>query len=243
MTTLGLPVPVTAFLFDLDGVLTSTASVHAAAWKEMFDEFLHGLPGQRPFDIATDYPKYLDGRLRSDGARAFLQSRGIELPEGDPDDPPDTQTISGLGNRKNELLLQRLKDGGLKPYPGACRYLEAVRAAGHPAAVVSASTNARAALASTGLDKLVDLVVDGFTARERGLAGKPAPDMFLAAASDLGVEPGKAAVFEDALSGVEAGRAGGFGAVVGVNRADQRDELLRHGADLVVDDLGDLVES
>jgi beta-phosphoglucomutase family hydrolase len=241
MTTLGLPVPVAALLFDLDGVLTSTAAVHAAAWKQMFDEFLRDR-GEPPFDVETDYPRYLDGRLRSDGARAFLKSRGIELPEGQPDDPPDAQTIAGLGNRKNDLVMARLKTEGLQPYPGARRYLDAVRAAGLPAAVVSASTNCRPVLAATGLADRISVVVDGQDAGERGLRGKPAPDMFLAAAADLGVEPAKAAVFEDALSGVEAGRAGGFGCVVGVDRAHQREELLRLGADLVVADLGELVD-
>ncbi|HEY0641669.1 MAG TPA: HAD-IA family hydrolase [Pseudonocardiaceae bacterium] len=228
---------VRAHLFDLDGVLTSTAEVHAAAWREMFDAFL-AARGERPFDPAVDYPRYLDGRLRADGTRAFLASRGITLPDGEPDDPPDRETVQGLGNRKNELVLAALRSGRLDAYPGAVRFLDEVR--GAPCAVVSSSTNCRPVLESIGLVDRMDVVVDGLVAHVEGLAGKPAPDMFVHAARKLGVEPHEAAVYEDALSGVAAGHAGGFAVVVGVDRAHQRQALLDVGATLVVDDLGEL---
>jgi beta-phosphoglucomutase family hydrolase len=242
---LGLPDRVRAGLFDLDGVLTRTATVHAAAWKEMFDEFLRRRAEETggrfvPFDVHTDYDRYVDGRPRADGVRSFLASRGIDLPDGSPDDPPSAATVHGLGNRKNELLLAKLA-GGVDVYPGSVRYVEAMRDAGLPRAVVSSSANTRAVLEVTGLDKLFDVVVDGVVAEQEGLAGKPAPDTFLAAARRLGVDPSAAAVFEDALAGVEAGRAGGFGSVVGVDRVGQAEELRRHGADIVVSDLADLL--
>jgi beta-phosphoglucomutase family hydrolase len=242
---LGLPDRVRAGLFDLDGVLTRTAIVHAAAWKEMFDEFLRRRAEETggrfvPFDVHADYDRYVDGRPRADGVRSFLASRGIDLPEGSPDDPPSAATVHGLGNRKNELLLAKLA-GGVDVYPGSVRYVQAMRDAGLPRAVVSSSANTRAVLEVTGLDKLFDVVVDGVVAEQEGLAGKPAPDTFLAAARRLGVDPSAAAVFEDALAGVEAGRAGGFGSVVGVDRVGQAEELRRHGADIVVSDLNDLL--
>jgi len=241
---LGLPDHIRAGLFDLDGVLTRTAVVHAAAWKEMFDEFLRRRAEETgepfvPFDIHADYDRYVDGKKRADGVRSFLASRGIELPEGGPDDPPSAPTVHGLGNRKNGLVLAKLA-GGVEVYPGSVRYVEALRDAGLPRAVVSSSANTRAVLEVTGLDKLFDVVVDGVVAEQEGLAGKPAPDTFLAAARRLGVDPPAAAVFEDALAGVEAGRAGGFGSVVGVDRVGQAEELRRHGADIVVSDLADL---
>ncbi len=242
-TDLGVPAGTTAFLFDLDGVLTSTAVLHRAAWQEMFDEYLRTRAGGHafvPFDPDTDYPRHLDGRLRADGTRAFLASRGIELPEGTQDDPPTAETVHGLGNRKNELVARRLRSG-VRPYPGARAYLEAVRDAGHQRAVVSSSANCRPVLAAAGLTDLLSVVVDGEVARRDGLAGKPAPDTFLAAAAAMGVDPAHAAVFEDALAGVAAGRAGGFGFVVGVDRADQADALREHGADVVVDDIGELL--
>ena len=245
-TNLGVPDGTAAFLFDLDGVLTSTAVVHSAAWREMFDEYLRARAERTgepfvPFDPATDYPRHLDGRLRADGTRAFLASRGIELPEGTPDDPPTAETVNGLGNRKNELVTELIRHGGVEPYPGARRYLEAVRDAGYPRAVVSSSANCRPVLAAAGLTDLLPVVVDGVVARRDNLTGKPAPDTFLAAAKELGVDPARAAVFEDALAGVAAGRAGGFGYVVGVDRADQADALREHGADVVVGDIGELL--
>jgi beta-phosphoglucomutase family hydrolase len=244
---LGLPDSIRAFLFDLDGVLTQTASVHAAAWKEMFDAYLaarakrEGCPFVA-FDPVADYDAYIDGKLRADGTRSFLASRGITLPEGNPDDSPDAETINGLSNRKNQILLDTLKRDGVQVYPGSVRYLEAVRKAGLPRAVVSASANTRQVLAAARLDNAFDAIVDGVVAGRDHLRGKPAPDTYLAAARLLHVEPAAAAVFEDALAGVEAGHAGGFGFVVGVNRVGQRDALREHGATRVVDDLSELLD-
>ncbi|MFF5176554.1 HAD family hydrolase [Micromonospora sp. NPDC000316] len=245
---LGLPDHVTACLFDLDGVLTQTARVHNAAWTQTFDEFLRqhatatGTPFQ-PFDPGPDYNRYVDGRPRADGVRSFLASRGIVLPEGSPDDPPDADTVNGIGNRKNVLLLERLRADGVEVYPGSVRYLEAATAAGLRRAVVTASANGREVVAAAGLEHLLETRVDGLVARQQGLRGKPEPDTFLAGAALLGVEPTQAAVFEDALSGVAAGRAGGFGYVIGVDRVGQADELLAHGADIVVTDLADLLDA
>jgi beta-phosphoglucomutase family hydrolase len=249
---LGLPDGTRACLFDLDGVLTDTASVHAASWKQMFDEFLaarareEGVAQEgtalRPFDLVTDYGPYVDGRPRLEGTREFLRSRGIELPEGTPDDPPGTGTLYGLSTHKNDLVQVLIVENGVEVYPGSVRYLHAVREAGLATAVVSSSANAEQVLAVAGLSELIDHRVDGITARERGLAGKPAPETFLTAAADLGVEPAAAVVFEDALAGVVAGRAGGFGAVVAVDRLDQADALRAAGADVVVTDLAELLE-
>ncbi|HEV7908960.1 MAG TPA: beta-phosphoglucomutase family hydrolase [Pseudonocardiaceae bacterium] len=249
MTTparIGLPDAVRACLFDLDGVLTKTALVHDAAWKEVFDDFLRtraqrtGEP-LRPFDPGDDYQHYVDGKPRADGVRSFLASRGVSLPEGDPDDPPAAETVQGIGNRKNQVLLQRIRRDGVEVYDGSVRYVKTVREAGLRTAVVSSSTNTRDVLESTGIGALFDVCVDGITVRERGLRGKPAPDTFLAAASELGVRPPAAAVFEDAVAGVEAGRAGGFGFVVGVDRVGHAAALLEHGADVVVTDLAELL--
>jgi beta-phosphoglucomutase family hydrolase len=242
----GLPEGTRACLFDLDGVLTDTASVHAAAWKQMFDEFLaaraarEGVP-HRPFDLAADYGPYVDGRPRLEGTREFLRSRGITLPEGGPDDDPDAETVYALSTRKNDLVQDHIAGGEVVVYPGSVRYLEAVRGAGLATAVVSSSANAEQVLAAAGLTALVDHRVDGVTAKERGLPGKPAPDTFLAAAADLGVEPAAAVVFEDAIAGVAAGRAGNFGAVVGVDRHGQPETLRESGADVVVGDLAELL--
>lgn len=243
MTEIGLPDSVRACLFDLDGVLTPTAKVHAAAWKEMFDTFLRHREGAgfRPFDETADYEAYVDGRPRGDGVRTFLQSRDIALPEGEEDDPPERDTVHGLGNRKNVLVLEKIRTEGVRPYPGSVRYMEAVRAAGLRTACVSSSANAHDVLVSAGIDHLIDVRVDGVTAREMGLRGKPKPDTFLEAAHDLGLGPEQAAVFEDALVGMDAGRAGSFGYVVGVDRVGQAEELRRHGADTVVADLADLL--
>lgn len=242
----GVPAGIRAFLFDLDGVLTQTAKVHAAAWKEMFDAFLRGRAEAggdafRPFEIATDYVQYVDGRLREDGVRGFLESRGIALPEGGADDPPDAETVHGLGTRKNDLVLRLIDERGVEVYPGSVRFVEAARAAGMRRAVVSASKNCRAVLAAAGIEGLFEARVDGVVAAERGLRGKPAPDTFLSAAEMLGVEPAGCAVVEDAVAGVAAGRAGGFGWVVGVDRAGQADALREQGADVVVGDLSDLL--
>jgi beta-phosphoglucomutase family hydrolase len=243
---LGLPDHVRACLFDLDGVLTSTASIHAAAWREMFDGYLRQRAAREgqpfvPFS-GHDYDTYVDGKRREDGTRSFLEYRGITLPEGSPDDPPGAETVHGLANAKNEILQRKLETGGVAAYPGSVRYLHEVKKAGLASAVVSSSANATAVLAAAGLDGLVDLVVDGIVAAREHLAGKPAPDTFLAAASQLSVPPAGGAVFEDALAGVEAGRAGGFGCVIGVDRAGQAAALRAHGAGVVVTDLAELLD-
>ncbi|HEY0696518.1 MAG TPA: beta-phosphoglucomutase family hydrolase [Micromonospora sp.] len=243
---LGLPAHVTACLFDLDGVLTQTARVHNAAWRQMFDAFLReraAATGEpfRPFDTGADYNRYVDGRPRADGVRTFLASRGIELPEGAPDDPPAAETVHGLGNRKNVILLDLIRTGGVQVYQGSVGYLRAAARTGLRRAVVSASANCREVVAAAGIADLLEVRVDGIVARAEHLRGKPYPDTFLAAARRLGVLPEEAAVFEDALAGVEAGRAGGFGYVVGVDRVGQAAQLRRHGAHVVVGDLSELL--
>lgn len=249
--TLGLPEGVRGCLFDLDGVLTKTAKVHAAAWAQMFDEFLRQRSQQTgepfvPFDPIADYDAYVDGRPRLDGTRTFLDARGISLPEGKPDDPPDAQTdaptVQGLSNRKNELVQERLKSGGVETYDGSVAYVRAVRDAGLHRAVVSSSANTAQVLRAAGIEDLFETRIDGQIADERHLAGKPAPDFFLAGAQALGLGPSEAAVFEDALAGVAAGRAGHFAFVVGVDRSGQADELRKHGADIVVRDLAELMQ-
>jgi beta-phosphoglucomutase family hydrolase len=244
---IGLPDGVRGCLFDLDGVLTKTAKVHDAAWKEMFDSFLReraGRTGQQfvPFDPVEDYDTYVDGKPRADGTRSFLESRGIELPEGSPDDPPEAETVNGLGNRKNVILLKLIKEGGVEAYEGSVRYVRAARDAGLRRAVVSSSANCRDVLVAAGIDDLFEVRIDGVVAQQQHLRGKPAPDTFLAGARALGLEPSAAAVFEDALAGVEAGRAGTFGYVVGVDRVGQADALKAHGADIVVQDLAELLD-
>ena len=243
---LGLPDTVRACLFDLDGVLTDTASVHRKAWKAMFDAYLRERSQRTgepfvPFDIAADYLTYIDGKKREDGVRSFLAARDITLPEGDSDDAASAETVNGLGNRKNEQFHQSIHEDGVKVFEGSRHYLEAVAAAGLAVAVVSSSSNTREVLEVTGLDKFVQRRVDGVTMREEHIAGKPAPDSFLRAAELLGVEPAKASVFEDALAGVEAGRHGNFGCVVGVDRVGQAEALRRKGADIVVADLAELI--
>jgi beta-phosphoglucomutase family hydrolase len=230
---LGLPDDIEALLFDMDGVLTQTATVHAAAWKQMFDEYLREQDGdQPPFDREIDYDEYVDGKPREDGVRDFLASRGIH--------PPDDE-LRRLGDRKNELVQDLIHRDGVKTYDGSIRYLKAAREEGLRTAVVSSSKNTQEVLDVTGIAGLFDDIVDGNALDGRGLEGKPAPDTFLAAAQDLGVEPKHAAVFEDALAGVAAGRAGGFGCVIGVDRHDEPDALKQHGADVVVSDLADLL--
>jgi beta-phosphoglucomutase family hydrolase len=243
---LGLPAEIRACLFDLDGVLTQTAKVHAAAWKRAFDELLRKraeASGERfvEFDAVKDYDEYVDGKPREDGVRSFLQARGIELPEGDEHDAPDAQTVHGLANRKNEIVLGMIHSDGVQAYAGSTSYVRAVRDAGLPRAVVSSSANAHEVLAAAGIADLFDTVVDGAQAKREHLHGKPAPDTFLAGARALGVAPAAAAVFEDALAGVQAGRAGRFGCVVGVDRAGQAQALREHGADVVVGDLAELL--
>ncbi|MBA3250627.1 MAG: beta-phosphoglucomutase family hydrolase [Geodermatophilaceae bacterium] len=240
---LGLPDTIRACLFDLDGVLTQTAKVHQAAWKSTFDEFLRQRDGARFAEFTpADYNEYVDGKPRRDGVRDFLASRDISLPEGDPDDPPDAETVAGVGNRKNELLLREIDEHGVDSYAGSLRYARAVRDAGLSAAVVTASANGEQVIAAAGFAELITARIDGVVAAEQNLRGKPAPDTFLAGARALNVSPAEAAVFEDALAGVAAGRAGAFGYVVGVDRVGQRAALEQRGADVVVDDLDELLD-
>ncbi|MBT8224113.1 MAG: beta-phosphoglucomutase family hydrolase [Dactylosporangium sp.] len=243
---LGLPNHITACLFDLDGVLTPTATVHAAAWKELFDEVLRRRADRDgmlfiPFDTGNDYHKYVDGKARVDGARSFLESRQISLPEGRPGDSPDVETVEGLAARKDHYFTTRLRRAGVRPYPDAVRYLAAAKSAGLRRGVVSSSRHCEEVLRTSGIDVFVEEHVDGMVAMRERLPGKPAPDTFLAAAERLGVAPEKAAVFEDALAGIDAGRAGGFGCVVAVARGGAADELLAHGADIAVNNLEELL--
>jgi beta-phosphoglucomutase family hydrolase len=245
---LGLPEGVRACLFDLDGVLTKTAKVHAAAWKEMFDAFLRergAKGGERfaPFDPVADYDEYVDGKPRYDGVRSFLAARGIDLSEGEESDQAAAETVHGLGNRKNEIVLRMIRDAGVEVYEGSVRYVRAAREAGLRRAVVSSSSNCREVLVAAGIENLFEQRIDGLVAEREHLKGKPAPDTFVAGARALGVAPGQAAVFEDALAGVTAGRAGGFACVVGVDRVGQADELREQGADVVVSDLAELLDS
>lgn len=244
---LGLPDGIRACLFDLDGVLTQTAKVHAAAWQQMFDAYLRERAQRTgeefvPFDPVDDYDEYVDGKPRYDGVRSFLESRGIDLPQGTPDDPPGAETVDGLGNRKNELVLKLIHDQGVEAYEGSIRYVKAVRDAGLRRAVVSSSTNCKDVLEAAGIADLLEERIDGVVAEREHLKGKPAPDTYLAGAKTVGVEPAEAAVFEDALAGVASGRAGNFGFVVGVDRVGQADALREHGADTVVKDLAELLE-
>jgi beta-phosphoglucomutase family hydrolase len=236
---LGLPDGVTACLFDLDGVLTQTAKVHAAAWKQLFDAYLRERAARTgeefvPFDPVSDYDQYVDGKPRYEGVRSFLAARGIELPQ---------ETIEELGNRKNEIVLAMIREQGVEAYEGSVRYVRAAREAGLRRAVVSSSTNCRDVLVAAGMDDLFEERIDGVVAERDRLKGKPAPDTFLAGARALGVTSAQAAVFEDALAGVEAGRAGDFGLVVGVDRVGQAEALRAHGADVVVEDLAELLNA
>lgn len=231
----------------MDGVLTRTAKLHAAAWKETFDAFLRERAGRTgepfvPFDEVADYDGYVDGKPRAEGIRSFLASRGIELPEGSDDDAPDAETVHALGGRKNDIVLRRMRADGVEVYEGSVRYVRAVRAAGLRTAVVSSSEHCREVLAAARIEDLFETRIDGIVSARQHLRGKPAADTFLAAARALRVGPPEAAVFEDALAGVAAGRAGGFGCVVGVDRAGQADALTEHGADIVVSDLSDLLD-
>jgi beta-phosphoglucomutase family hydrolase len=245
---LGLADKVSACLFDLDGVLTKTAKVHASAWKEMFDAYLRERAARTgepfvPFDEVAEYDQYVDGKPRYEGVQSFLASRGIELPRGEPNDPPQAETVDGLGNRKNEIVLRLIREHGVEPYEGSVRYVHAAKEAGLRRAVVSSSTNAQDVLIAAGIEDLFEVRIDGVLAEREHLPGKPAPDTFLAGARALGVQPAQAAVFEDALAGVAAGRAGRFGFVVGVDRVGQADALRTHGADVVVSDLSELLAS
>jgi beta-phosphoglucomutase family hydrolase len=239
----GLPDSITACLFDLDGVLTGTAKLHRKAWTATFDDFLEQRDGPdfRRF-TEDDYLDYVDGKPRADGVRDFLASRDIDLPEGTPDDPPSAESVHGIGNRKNDMLLAAMEREGVEPYAGSVKYVRAAEQAGLAIGVVTSSANGAAVLEAADLKRYVKALVDGRVIAERGLAGKPAPDSFLAGAEALDVEPSHAAVFEDAVSGVSAGRAGGFGIVIGVDRADQAEKLRENGADVVVADLAELLE-
>lgn len=234
-----------AVLFDLDGVVTRTAKLHVAAWKAMFDDYLRRRAESRgeafrPFDPVVDYRRYVDGKPRQAGVVDFLASRGILLPSGRPDDPPERDTVYGLGNRKNRLYLKRMAEEGIETYPSTLALIRALRSRGFRTAVVTASKNCTEVLDAAGIAGLFDARIDGLTLEERGLAGKPAPDSFLEAARRLGAEPARAVVLEDAIAGVAAGQAGGFGCVIGVDRAGQAEALRRAGADVVVADLAEV---
>jgi beta-phosphoglucomutase family hydrolase len=241
----GLPSSVRACLFDLDGVLTATSAVHEKAWKTVFDAYLQARARRTGTSFThfglEDFERYVDGRPRADGVRAFLASRGIRLPEGLPDDPPGAETVLGIADTKNDAFERLLRDEGVAAFEGSKRYVQAVRGGGLRTAVVSSSRHCKQVLTAAAIADLFDAIIDGVTAREMELAGKPAPDTYLAAARELGFVARQAAVFEDALAGVEAGRAGAFGCVVGVDRIGQSPELLRHGADVVVKDLAELL--
>ncbi|MEE8242214.1 MAG: beta-phosphoglucomutase family hydrolase [candidate division NC10 bacterium] len=235
-----------AVLFDLDGVLTATAKVHAAAWKKIFDEYLRKRATEnnqpfQPFDIQSDYKLYVDGKSRYDGARDFLESRGIHLPEGTPDSPPEDETVCGLGNRKDKIIQRVIESDGVEAYEGSVALVRHLRSQGIKTAVVTSSHHGGPVVEAAGIADLFDLRVDGNVIDHLKLAGKPAPDAYLKAAEDLGVEPKRAVVVEDALSGVQAGRAGRFGLVIGVARHDNADELRANGADIVVTDLGEML--
>jgi beta-phosphoglucomutase family hydrolase len=236
-----------AVLFDLDGVITNTATLHAACWKRMFDEYLQKRSSQkgeafRPFDIANDYRLYVDGKPRFDGVRDFLSSRGIELPEGSRGDPAELETVCGLGNRKNDLVNEVIADKGVEPYEGSVKLINQLRRDGFKIAIVTSSQNCTAVLKAAKLDAFFEARVDGDVMHEQHLAGKPAPDTFMAAAKLLGTEPARSVVIEDAIAGVEAGSRGKFGLVIGVARKGNANELRQHGAHLVVNDLGELVD-
>ncbi|MFW6150998.1 MAG: trehalose-phosphatase [Chloroflexota bacterium] len=234
-----------ALIFDMDGVITDTARVHAAAWKRLFDDYLKDRAAREggtfePFDVESDYLRYVDGKPRYEGAKSFLESRGVSLPYGEPSDDPETETVCGLGNRKNAYFQAHLREQGVDSYSTSIQLLQTLRRQGFATAVISASTNATDVLESAGVADLFDVKVDGVDSQEIGLKGKPEADIFLEAARRLGVQPREAAVIEDALAGVEAGRKGQFGLVIGVDRSGQKQELLARGADVVVEDLGEI---
>ena len=236
-----------AVLFDLDGVITDTANLHATCWKQTFDEYLQRRARQtgepfRPFDVAADYLLYVDGKPRFDGVRDFLKSRGIELPDGSPEDSTDAETVCGLGNRKNDLVNDAIAEVGVVPYDGSVQFIHRLRRDGFRIAVVTSSQNCTAVLQAAKLDELFEVRVDGNVINAQQLAGKPAPDTFLLAAKLLGVEPKRTVVIEDAISGVQAGSDGDFGLVIGIARKNNAEELKRHGADLVVRDLDELMD-
>src|SRR5262245_16504242 len=235
-----------AVLFDMDGVLTSTAKIHSSCWKTTFDDFLRHRAAQkkeafRPFEIATDYKRYVDGKLRYEGVRSFLASRDIALAEGTPEDPPAAETVCGLGNRKDDLVKAAIAQGKVESYPGSVELVRRLREQGIRTAVVSSSNNCEEVLRAAGILDLFELWVDGVVASKLGLPGKPAPDPFLEAVRMLGVCPARAVVVEDAIAGIQAARAGGFGLIVGVDRGESSDALRTEGAHVVVTDLAELL--
>jgi beta-phosphoglucomutase family hydrolase len=237
-----------AVLFDMDGVLTMTMTIHAACWKSMFDEYLlqrakSHAEAFRPFEVASDYKAYVDGKLRYDGVQAFLTSRGIDLPYGRPEDEPTRDTVCGLGNRKDLMVKESITSGGVELLDGALDLVQAVSNAGIKTAVVSASKNCGMILKAAGIEDLFDCIVDGTVAAEHSLPGKPAPDTYLEAARELAVAPERSVVVEDAISGVAAGRSGGFGLVIGIDHHGDREALREHGADIVVESLRELLSS
>jgi beta-phosphoglucomutase family hydrolase len=242
------PASFDAVLFDLDGVLTATAKVHDAAWKKTFDNYLKERAAKnnepfKPFDPDEDYSKYVDGKPRYDGVKSFLESRGIHLPYGDPHDPPEKETICGIGNRKEELVIKTLKTEGVEVYQGSVAWVMHLRQAGIKTAVVSSSKNCLAVLKAGGIDGLFDVRVDGHVVEDQKLPGKPAPDTYLHAAALLKTTASRAVVVEDALSGVQSGRNGKFGLVIGVNRLgrEHAEDLRKNGADIVVNDLKEML--
>jgi beta-phosphoglucomutase family hydrolase len=237
-----------AVLFDLDGVITDTANLHASCWKQMFDDYLQNRANQRgepfkPFDLTTDYLLYVDGKQRFDGVRDFLKSRGIGLPEGSVEDPPAADTVGGLGNRKNDLVNAVIEAKGVEAYEGSVKLIRQLRQQGFKIAVVTSSQNCTAVLKAAKLDRLFDVQVDGRMIHAQHLAGKPAPDTFLRAGKLLGTEANRTVVIEDAISGVQAGRAGKFGLVIGVARKRNDEELRHNGAHVVINDLAELVDA
>jgi len=236
---------ITAVIFDMDGVLTDTASTHAQAWKQLFDEYLKKRSERQnevfqPFNINSDYLIYVDGKPRYDGVKSFLESRGVSLPQGSPDDSPGLETICGLGNRKNRYFVERLKREGARPYGSSIRFIERLKARGLRTAVISASRNAEEVLEAAGIRGLFDAKVDGVDSDELHLKGKPDPSIFMEAAKRLGVKPDETVIVEDALAGVEAGRRGNFKLVIGVDRVGQGEEIKKRGAEIVVRDLSEL---
>lgn len=233
-----------AVILDMDGVITKSAQAHFGAWKQMFDDYLRERAARRneefiPF-TEQDYYRYVDGKPRYDGTKSFLESRDISLPRGRPDDPPGKETVCGLGNRKNRYFLAYLKKNGVESYQSSEDFIKSIKSRNTAVALISSSRNARAVLESAGVKKLFNVIVDGMDAEKHDLNGKPAPDIFLEAAKRLGVNPGESIVVEDAISGVEAGKAGGFGLVIGIDRSGKNKELKKRGADIVVKDLSQI---
>jgi trehalose 6-phosphate phosphatase len=234
-----------AAIFDMDGVITNSARAHAAAWKKMFDEYLQelnkkGIHDHEPFDPEDDYYRYVDGKPRYEGTKSFLESRQITLPHGSPDDLPDKETVCGLGNRKNKYFMEHLEKYGVEYYQGAVDLVNKVQNNGIKVAVISSSRNAKKVLDAAGVRSLFPVIIDGVYMAENGLKGKPSPDIFLEAAKRLNISPDRAMVFEDAVSGIKAAKAGGFALVVGIDRTGKNRDLKKSGADMIVRDLSEI---